>query len=245
MKINQKGALDLMLIITIVLVAAIGGFLIYRLVNEDVIDNSSSQSLIEESQVNDTINQEELDSAELPADETVYQFKNAPISFSYDQNWQLLEDGINFGLESGRCGQSVVSEEITCIDYAMLAPADEEFTNTDQFRVNIGVFAKTDELSAREWDEQKVFQGQDGLLSDAQFPEIDMFDVVRTESDYSTEESKEIRVRYVLTSGAYGIVFFSNMFEGDNYSYTGDKDYTALEPEIDKIANSFTVMADN
>lgn len=246
MKLNQKGAIDLMLAITLVVVVAVGGFLVYRLMNEDVIDETTSRNSSSEVQDNEAVSSDNENSAEAPVQTvTEYEFENAPISFSYGQDWKLLNDGINFGLETGACGQSVVSDDVTCIDYAMLIPADEEFTNTDQFRINIGVFGKSDNLSARDWDEQVVFNGQDGQLSDAEFPEIANFDVVRTEADYSTPSSKEVRLRYVMTSGDYGIVFFANMFEGDNYSFVGEKDYTLLEAQIDQIANSFMLTSGN
>jgi hypothetical protein len=57
------------------------------------------------------------------------------INFADDGAWKAATGGY-YSKESGRCGRGTDFDE-SCLDHKMLIPANETFTNPDQFQVNI------------------------------------------------------------------------------------------------------------
>ena len=125
-----------------------------------------------------------------------------------------------------------------------LSLEDEEFTSSDQFRVDVSVFEKTDDLSSDEWHQQKLFFGVDGKLTSKEQMTINGFDVTRYEADYSEGASKEIRITYILVKDDIGIRLATALFDGDHYSYENSRDYLVYEEEIDAIVRSIGLSED-
>jgi len=156
--------------------------------------------------------------------------------------WKTASGGY-YSVQSGICGQGVtVTPQPKCVDYAMLIPSGETFTNPDQFRVDIAVFDRTDMSGAADW--LKGIEG--GLIDNPQITTLTINgkDAARWLAVNPGGDTVTY-VTYGIVSSKYGVLIGANAFYGSYYSYknTANVDYRTYLPKIDTLVQTLKIAS--
>jgi len=227
-KLNQKGFSPLIVAVAILAVLAIAGTAYYVWQR-----NSNDKPSTETNQAASNSDQNTVSTPNEQKQPT-FSLMNGKVTLGDDATWKAATGGY-FSVESGRCGQAVTSD-VTCLDHKMLILSSEQFSNPDQFQVNVSVF-KSGGLSVKQWDVDK------GGKASSETIEVNGITGQVTTADYSDPVTKEqdIRVSYVFPWGDKMIVISSTFFNSDHNSFKNEKDYTQYQPTVRELVETLEV----
>ncbi len=229
-KLNQTGALDLMLVIALVAVLAVGGFVVWRVSNNDVsMSSKKSNNIAQQNQSSNNNN-----SNDDTKDANIARLANGKATFNLGEIWKVESTSD----DEKACPQNL-GYYAKCIESALVLLKNEDNVNSDQFSVEVSLFEKTDELSADDWYTDVVLLGNDANTIEEKKITIQDYDAMKYLSDYSGD-NKELRVVYVVVSGDKAVTVRASTFDGKYYSFKNPDniDYTQYLDEIETLAKS-------
>jgi hypothetical protein len=158
------------------------------------------------------------------------------LKFVDDGTWKVATGGY-WSAESGLCGRGTDSEQ-GCLEYKMLIPADETFTNPDQFQVNISVFTddRRSGTSLEQWIDQEV--GPGGENPERSYPTFGGHEGYRYEVAY---DGNDVRLVYGIAAAGNIVVIQSNFFKGNHASFKSANDYMPFVAKVDDLVKSVSI----
>lgn len=223
---RQGGIAHIAIVVAIIVFSAVafGGWWVWSRNNQN---DSNKQSNGKTSQNNQNMEDRQ------PLQKTI-SLLDGKVSFIDDGSWKVATGGY-WSIESGRCGRGTDFDE-GCIDHKMLIPANEAFTNPDQFQVNISVF-KNDALgtSLEQWVDLEVSPG--GANPKKSYPTIDGHEAYRYEVAY---DENDIRLVYGIAFEDKIVVVRSNFFKGNYNGYKSTNNYLPLISQVNKLVESMS-----